>query len=270
MREYARLLLPEWGFWPARERHEGEVEGIPDAPSSRWPRSAGRSRSMPPAFGLLREAVLARVPRRKTAPWVPPALEALLPEGPLELRRYDGTITDETDEGTETVSVEVDETLDPSSAGLPALMRVARSQWAALTSLCWACGLAQVALPESIQAPAGFAAAAGAAITRFFRAQDTLATGGLRSQSAGRAGLPLGGHGHRRDAPPVRASWRWTSTSSCGRCTCGCSAPRTCRRSRAICATWADGDRRGHSFFARNSAPPASAVYVAWAKPAAA
>jgi tetratricopeptide (TPR) repeat protein len=189
VREYARLLLPEWAFWPARERFEGEVEGIPDAPTQPLEAIRRQIQIYATRIRLLREAVMARVPRRKTAPWVPPVLEALLPEGPLALRKFDGTITDETDEGTETVSVEVDETLTPGSAGLPALMRVARSQWAALTSLCWTCGLAQVALPESIQAPAGFAAAAGAAITRFFRAQDTLATGGLRSQSAGVPGF---------------------------------------------------------------------------------
>jgi hypothetical protein len=189
VREYARLLLPEWAFWPARERHEGEVEGIPDAPTQPLAAIRRQIQVYATRIRLLREAVMARVPRRKTASWVPPALEALLPDGPLELRRYDGAITDETDEGNETVSVEVDETLDPKSAGLPALMRVARSQWAALTSLCWACGLDKVALPESIQAPPGFAAAAGAAITRFFRAQDTLATGGLRSQSAGVPGF---------------------------------------------------------------------------------
>ena len=189
VREYARLLLPEWGFWPARERHEGEVEGIPDAPTQPLEAIRHQIQVYATRIRLLREAVMFRVPRRKTAPWVPPALEALLPDGALALRRYDGAITDETEEGTETVSVEVDETLSPDAAGLPALMRVARSQWAALTSLCWACGLDKVALPDSIQAPPGFAAAAGAAITRFFRAQDTLATGGLRSQSAGVPGF---------------------------------------------------------------------------------
>ena len=113
VREYARLLLPEWAFWPARERLEGEVEGIPDAPTQSLEAIRRQIQVYATRIRLLREAVMARVPRRKTAPWVPPALEALLPEGPLALRRYDGTITDETDEGTETVSVEVDETLAP-------------------------------------------------------------------------------------------------------------------------------------------------------------
>jgi hypothetical protein len=189
VREYAKLLLPEWGFWPARERHEGQVEGIPDGPTQPLEAIRRTIQVYATRLRLLREAVLARVPRRKTAAWIPPALEALLPDGPVELRRYDGSITDETEEGTETVSVEVDETVDPGAAGLPALMRVARSQWAALTALCWACGLDRVALPDVIQPPEGFAAAAGAAITRFFRAQDTLVTGGLRSQTAGVPGF---------------------------------------------------------------------------------
>jgi hypothetical protein len=189
VREYARLLLPEWAFWPARERFEGEVEGIPDAPTQPLEAIRRQIQIYASRIRLLREAVMARVPRRKSAGWVPPALEALLPDGPLPLRRYDGTITDETEQGTETVTVEVDETLEPGSAGLPSLMRVARGQWAALTALCWACGLDKVALPDVVQAPAGFATAAGAAITRFFRAQDTIATGGLRSQSAGVPGF---------------------------------------------------------------------------------
>lgn len=189
VREYARLLLPEWGFWPVRERHEGQVEGIPDAPAQSLPAIRRTIQVYATRLRRLREAVLAKVPRRKTAPWIPPALEGLLPEGPVELRRFDDTITDETDEGTETVSVEVDETLDANGASLPALMRVARSQWAALTSLCWVCGLDKVALPDKLEPPGGFATAAGAAITRFFRAQDTLATGGLRSQSAGVPGF---------------------------------------------------------------------------------
>ena len=189
VREYAKLLLPEWGFWPTRERHEGQVEGIPDGPTQPVAAIRRQIQVYASRLRLLREAVLARVPRRKSAAWIPPALESLLPEGPVELRRYQETITDQIDEGSETVSVEVDETLDPGSAGLPSLMRVARSQWAALTSLCWACGLDRVALPDDIQPPEGFAAAAGAAITRFFRAQDTLVTGGLRSQSAGVPGF---------------------------------------------------------------------------------
>jgi hypothetical protein len=189
VRDYARLLLPEWGFAPARELsglEPGPVEGIPEGPCQELAAIHALLGVYATRLGVLREAVLARVPRRASAGFIPPKLPALLPAGPVTLRRYQATIADETDDGqTESTEVEIDETIDPGTAGLPALMRVARGQWAAVTWLCWACGLDQVALPTAIVPRPEFAAAAAAAITRFFRAQDVLTTGGVRSQSAG-------------------------------------------------------------------------------------
>ena len=68
-------------------------------------------------------------------------------------------------------------------------MRVARAQWAALTWLGWACGSSQVELPTRLAAPPEFPLAAASAIARFFRAQDVIATGGLRSRTAGVPGF---------------------------------------------------------------------------------
>ncbi len=190
VRDYARLLLPEWGFWPARDRptEQGPVEGFPDAPEQPLDAIRRTVQVYATRLQLLRAAVIerrgGRLPR-----WAPPDLAALLPDGPVELRRYSDSITDQTEEGDETVSVEIDETLDTSGAGLPALMRVARSQWAALAWLCWSCGLPSVALPQRLDPPPEFPVAAGAAIGRFFRAQDVLVTGGLRSQTAGVPGF---------------------------------------------------------------------------------
>jgi antitoxin component YwqK of YwqJK toxin-antitoxin module len=191
VRDYARLLLPEWGFQPAREppgSPQGPLEGFPEAPEQ--PLAAVRHTIQVYAtrLRLLRAAVIERLGGRPPR-WAPPDLSALLPAGPVELRRYSASITDETDDGAETVTVEIDETLDPVAAGLPALMRVARAQWAALTWLCWSCGLDQVVLPERLAPPPEFPVAAGAAIGRFFRAQDVLATGGLRSRTAGVPGF---------------------------------------------------------------------------------
>jgi hypothetical protein len=190
VRDYARLLLPEWGFWPARERHPaaGPLEGFPEGPEQSLAAVRRTVQVYATRLQLLRAAVIERREGR-TPRWAPPDLSALLPAGPLELRRYSDTITDETDDGSETITVEIDETLDTSGAGLPPLMRVARSQWAALTWLCWSCGLDRVALPERLAPPPEFPVAAGASIGRFFRAQDVLATGGLRSQTAGVPGF---------------------------------------------------------------------------------
>jgi hypothetical protein len=230
VRDYARLLLPEWGFWPARERQTAQepLEGFPEAPEQPLTTIVRTIQVYATRLHHLRAAVLLRVRSRrasfhptpadgrgdpgsprsfaggaepsegfaydsregKTPPrWAPPDTSALLPAGPVELRRYSAEITDQTDDGSETSTVEIDETIDTSSAGLPALMRVARSQWAALTWLCWCCGGKQVELPGQVAAPPEFAAAAGAAIARFFRAQDVLATGGLRSRTAGVPGF---------------------------------------------------------------------------------
>lgn len=189
VRDYARLLLPEWSFAPARELRGLEiapVEGIPEAPCQELPAIHHLLAVYATRLNVLREAVLARVPRRSSAAFIPPRLTALLPAGPVTLRRYTATITDQNDEGeAEATEVEIDETLDAGAAALPALMRVARGQWAAITWLCWACGLDQVALPTAITPRPEFQSAAAAAITRFFRAQDVLTTGGVRSQTAG-------------------------------------------------------------------------------------
>jgi hypothetical protein len=51
VRDYARLLLPEWGFAPARDRPDtqGRWKGFPTSRSSRSRPSATRCRSTPPA-----------------------------------------------------------------------------------------------------------------------------------------------------------------------------------------------------------------------------
>ena len=89
-----------------------------------------------------------------------------LPQGPLALARWETSITDETDAGPETIAVVIDETLDCTGLQIPALMRLARAQWAALTWLCWAVGRSEVQLPGKIEPPPEFSAAVVAGITR--------------------------------------------------------------------------------------------------------
>jgi hypothetical protein len=186
LRGYTAVLFPKWEFWPARESW-GEppqcVEGMPDEPGQPLGAIVRVMQVYATRLLRLREAVLALAPHRDRATWLPPAPSDLLPAGPLALTRWETTIVDQTDEGPETVAVTIDETLDCAGLQLPALMRLARVQWAALTWLTWAVGRARVELPASIEPPAGFSPAAIAAITRYFRVQDTLATGGLRSRT---------------------------------------------------------------------------------------
>ena len=203
VRDYARLLLPEWSFPPSNgelvatgaEQAQGptsvtgSLEGFPDAPEQSLAAIRRTIQVYATRLGRLRAVVLERQPGRPPPRWAPPDASALLPDGPLELRRYTAQITDETEDGSETITVEIDEILDAAGAGLPALMRVARSQWAALSWLCWSCGLSRVELPHRVEPPPGFALAAASAISRFFRGQDVLATGGLRSRTAGVPGF---------------------------------------------------------------------------------
>jgi hypothetical protein len=134
----------------------------------------------------VRDELARRVPG---APWLPPALPALLPDGPVALAAFDAEIVDETDQGPETSTVRIDETLAPSDLGIPALMRLARGQWAALCWLCWSAGLREVGWPSAIDPPAHFAQAAGMTIARYWRAQDAVQTGGLRAMQAGVPGF---------------------------------------------------------------------------------
>ena len=75
VRDYARLLLPEWAFWPARERlaagAEGSLEGFPLAPEQ--PLAAIRQTIQVYATRLqhLRAAVLARREGRPAPRWAP-------------------------------------------------------------------------------------------------------------------------------------------------------------------------------------------------------
>jgi antitoxin component YwqK of YwqJK toxin-antitoxin module len=193
---YIRLLFPVFDFWPSREIPFAEMEGLPEQPEQSLEHVRRVIQVYVTRLARLRGALLARVDGAPA--WLPPDLSALLPDGPLDLRRHTVTIVDQTDEGTEESQVEIDETLTLEQASVPALMREARSAWAALTWLCWTAGLDEVGLPTELAPPANFAQGAGMAITRCWRAQDAVLTGGLRAMTAGVPGfdwegLPIDG-----------------------------------------------------------------------------
>ncbi len=199
IRDYVRLLFPEFSFWPDREVPSTTVDTMPDSPAQ--PLSAVRHAIAVYAtrMQLLRAALKgeiarldARLPPRQPPPprsWIPPDLSFLLPEGPITLRRETAQIIDETDTGHETTEVKIDESLDPSHWLVPALLRAARANWNGLCWLCWSAGLADVGLPETLNPPQNFAVAAGMAVGRYWRAQDAVATSGLRAMTAGVPGF---------------------------------------------------------------------------------
>jgi hypothetical protein len=117
--------------------------------------------------------------RAGDAPWLPPSMDALLPGGPAELRRYTAKIRDETEDGFEETEVSVDETIACEGRSVRQLLEAARVEFSALSWLCWSAGLDQVALPTVLGARPLYAEAANRAALRCFWAFDRLRTGGL-------------------------------------------------------------------------------------------
>jgi antitoxin component YwqK of YwqJK toxin-antitoxin module len=192
LRELCRLQFPVFSFWP--DRDPVAAQPALDAITLDQPLAAIRRvvQLYATRLSALRAALIARVsavPGAGVPAWLPPDVSNLLPDGPLELTAYSATITDEADGITETNEVAIDERVVTTDLGVPALMRMARGDWAALTWLCWASGLDRVALPEDIAPPAEFATAADRAVTRCFRAHDQLRSGGLISHARGVPGF---------------------------------------------------------------------------------
>jgi antitoxin component YwqK of YwqJK toxin-antitoxin module len=184
IRELARVLFPKFSFTPALEPPTAPTEEL--APVTveqplaavRWAVSLYATR-----LGALREELRRRLGGEPE--WLPPDPSGLLQAGPVELRRFTETITDEDEDGSETSEVEVDETLELSSASAASLMTLARADWDALCWLCWSAGLDDVVLPEAVTLRPDFAAAVNESMVRCFRAHDQVRTGGLVSQSRG-------------------------------------------------------------------------------------
>ncbi|MGK3959492.1 hypothetical protein WMF38_41405 [Sorangium sp. So ce118] len=187
LRTFVRLLFPEFAFWPARQA----IDPVPGEASETveldQPIEQVRQKIQLYATRLLRlrEAVQRSLPGAEPCPWLPPDLSHVLPDGPVELARRAATLTEETENGVETVELTVDETLDTGALSVSLLMRRARAEWAALCWLCWSAGLDRIALPERIAHRPDFTAAVNMSLTRAFRARDQLQTGGLVSRSRG-------------------------------------------------------------------------------------
>jgi hypothetical protein len=139
--DQGRVLFCEFGFWPSDARLPAPATGAArDAlkPVRSVAEVADAAQVLASRLHRTRAGLLERV--RPGLPWLPPELPQLLPEGPLELKvgkaRGKARAVDQT-RGL------------ARSPEVPALLRAARNDWAALTWLCWATGLGEVALPEA-------------------------------------------------------------------------------------------------------------------------
>ncbi|HEY3500306.1 MAG TPA: hypothetical protein VGK73_36695, partial [Polyangiaceae bacterium] len=179
LEDYARVLFPEFRFEPGDEPVAPAEEELPplalEQPLEAVRRTAGLYATR---IALVRAALIGRLPAQPD--WLPPDTTALLPSGPIELRRFVASIADENDEGVEEISeVPVDETLELERRSVRGLVTLARADWAALCWLCWSAGLDRVALPDALVPRERFAAAVNRATLRCFWAHDRAKTGGL-------------------------------------------------------------------------------------------
>ena len=183
-----RAVLRSFDHWPAREqlladpslaelgagivRELDEVRAVISIYATR--------------IGRVRAAVQALIGPGATPAWLPPDLSALLPAGPVTLRREKVLVDLGDGERAET---DVVEEIATDGLGVPALLNEAQADWGALSWLCWSVGLDRVALPEALAEPSLFAVAMKTIVTRCWRAQDRLKTGGLLARANGVPGF---------------------------------------------------------------------------------
>jgi len=196
---YRRVLFPTFDFWPARVRFDSPLAEMPEEPCQPLSRFRETIQKYATRLQLLRGAVCKQVGGETR--WQLPDLSSLLHHGPLPLERRTFEIEiDEQEahepqalpEESEACSVEriaVDETLSLAGLDVRSLMRLARSDWNALTWLCWSAGLDRVVLPDRLAPPADFGQAVGMAIERQWRARDRLTSHGLVALTKGVRGF---------------------------------------------------------------------------------
>jgi hypothetical protein len=187
LRDSLRVYFPEFGFWPAEQALGPPPEGAADVELAQPLAAVERLiRVYATRLGRVRAGLQALYGAEASRKRLPPDLSHLLPDGPVELRKWTVNIEDETEDGgVESCAIEVDERLELQTESATALMSAARASYAALSWLCWAVGLDQIGLPERIEQRPDFAAAVSMALLRHFRASDRLKTGGLVSLAQG-------------------------------------------------------------------------------------
>jgi hypothetical protein len=181
--DLARVLFSKPSFGPALEPPREPTEELAEV-AVEQPLEAVRRAIVLYATRLA--AIRTELRRRVGEPdWLPPDTSHLLPDGPVELRRFAATITDEDEDGSESSEVTVDETVDLAGSSVATLMTVARADFDAVSWLCWSAGLDELALPTSLVPRPRFGSAVNDAMQRVFRIRDQLSTGGLISRARG-------------------------------------------------------------------------------------
>jgi hypothetical protein len=180
LRDYVRAVFRPYDFVPPGEPLivDEDLAGVA-AEIAQGPEALRRVAGVyATRLRRLRVAVTALLAPGASPRWLPPDLGALLPDGDVPLRRE--RITCDLEPGAEgpPEQIELDEEV-AIGAGVPALVAAAHADFAALAWLCWATGLDQVALPTTIAARPELAAAMRLVVTRCWRAQDRVSTGGL-------------------------------------------------------------------------------------------
>ncbi len=182
MREECRVAACDYGFVPLVDPvAEPEEELLPVVVEQPLAAVQHGVALYATRLGSLRAELRARL--GDGGHGLPPDVASLLPNGPVELRRFTARIRDETDDGFEETDVEVDESLAPRGLSVRELWHAARADWAALSWLCWAVGLDRVGMPTRVEPPRTFPAAVNRASLRCFWAHDRLRTGGLVAMS---------------------------------------------------------------------------------------
>ncbi|MES1172536.1 MAG: hypothetical protein ABUL77_04815 [Bacteroidota bacterium] len=210
-----RAYFPRFDFWPARE----PLVLQPGEDGVTLERSSDEVRDVIMRYAArlqrLRASLRDRVGDDVT--YMIPDLSALLPDGPVPLRRWTFTMSPEEysgagdDDGAgdggeraggaytadgggpaESIEITVDETHgleDSGDTALFSLLRRARADWSALTWLCWAAGMDAPALPAAIHPPAAFGRAALMTMERTWRCRDKQTTSGLLALTKGIPGF---------------------------------------------------------------------------------
>lgn len=207
---HTRVLFRAFNFTPATTELQTRWTEVPEGPGQPLDKVRVQIQKYATRLGRIRAAVLARLALSHLtepaslapAPWCPPDLSNLLPEGPvpLETWQFEETLDEPSDPSgdepsdvpdakspaTELVTVDETMTLDETTP-LPALMRYARRDWNGLCWLCWGVGLDSVAMPDAILPRDGFGIALGMSVERLWRCRDRILTSGLRSRIQGAA-----------------------------------------------------------------------------------
>lgn len=178
------VFRPSYGFAPDAQSYAPLQEDLPLHVDQPLRKVLLVAQVYATRLSILREALASFDAADRS--WAPPLLPQFLPRDPLNLRNETRTIEDEDEEGQiEQTVVQIDETAGLHGAGVRAIIRQARADWAGLCWLLWAVGMDDVAVPTQVQPRETFLQALALVVERAWRARDQVVTSGLRSMTQG-------------------------------------------------------------------------------------